>query len=51
MEILDILTILLLVAIVLYVVDFGYKCTVEGFWFNKTNEKNYKINKVESESS
>ena len=35
MEILDIITILLLVAIVMYVVDFGYKCTVEGFWFNK----------------
>lgn len=35
MEILDIITTFLLVAIVLYVVDFGYKCTVEGFWFQK----------------
>ena len=38
MEILDIITILLLVAIVMYVVDFGYKCTVEGFWFNQKNK-------------
>tara|TARA_B100001093_G_scaffold492708_1_gene534093 strand:- start:525 stop:662 length:138 start_codon:yes stop_codon:yes gene_type:complete len=38
MEILDIITILLLVAIVMYVVDFGYKCTVEGFSFSKKNK-------------
>ena len=37
MELLDIITIILLIAILIYLIDFTYKCTVEGFKF--TNSK------------
>ena len=40
MEILDIITIILLIAILVYLVDFGYKCTVEGFKKRVASDEN-----------